>query len=356
MAIFVSIQNSVVMISSIQIKNYRCLKFLKVDRFSQVNLITGENNTGKSTLLEAITLYASQGDIEWIFKLLTERGEYYRAETGADSTALNLKSLASLFYDRKVLVNNGNGAITITATTDKRETADTLHLKIVEMGEQNTVGLEIENQTQKLIMPLFIDHPSRFYSHIKSVMPYKLVRTNSFFKSSEQLWDSIILTEKEDLTVEALQIIDPNIERLAFIEIDASGFRKPVVRVKGKEGIIPLSGMGDGINRVLSIILALVNCPDGVLLIDEFENGLHHTVQHKLWEVIFKMATKLNIQVFATTHSNDCIITFEELLNDDVHTNDGKLVRLDNKDGRIIQVEFDPEEMKIATEQRINLR
>lgn len=344
------------MISSLLVKNYRCLQYLKVDRFSQVNLITGENNTGKSTLLEAITLYASQGDVEWIFKLLAERGEYYKTEAGADFTALNLKSLASMFYNRKVLVNNGNGAITITASEDGSDSVDTLHLKIVEMGEQNTVGLEIENCMQKLIMPLFIDHPSRFYSHIKPAMPYRLVRTNSFFKSSEQLWDSIILTEKEDLTVEALQIVDPNIERLAFIEIDASGFRKPVVRVRGREGIIPLSGMGDGINRVLSIVLALVNCSNGVLLIDEFENGLHHTVQHKLWEVIFKMATKLNIQVFATTHSNDCIITFEELLNDDVHINDGKLVRLDNRDGRIIQVEFDPEEMKIATEQRINLR
>ena len=65
--------------------------------------------------------------------------------------------------------------------------------------------------------------------------------------------------------------------------------------------------MGDGINRILTIILAMVNCENGYLLIDEFENGLHYSVQEKLWEIIFYLAKRLNIQVFATTHSNDTI-------------------------------------------------
>jgi Predicted ATPases len=343
------------MISSLQIKNYRCLKHLQVDKFSQVNLITGENNTGKSTLLEALSIFASQGDLEWIFKLLAERGEYYRPKEGKDSTAMNLKSLTSLFYGRNVSVNDTNGIYVSTAGSGSQQ-EHFVELKIVEVGELHSLGLEVSSSLHKVVMPLFIENPSMFYSRIQHLYPFKLVRTSSFLRSSEQLWDQIILTEKEDLTVEALQIIDPNIDRLAFVEIDASGYRKPVVRIKDKGTIVPLSAMGDGINRVLSIILSLVNCADGILLIDEFENGLHHTVQHKLWEVIFRMATKLNIQVFATTHSNDCIITFEELLNDDIHINDGKLVRLDNRDGMIVQVEFDPEEMKIATEQRINLR
>lgn len=343
------------MISSLLVQNYRCLKYLKVDRFSQVNLITGENNTGKSTLLEALSLFAAQGNVEWIFKLLSERGEYYRPETGGDSTMYNLKSLSSMFSERKAEVNDSENAIAITAASVGEQSV-MLKLRVVEMYELQSIGLEIEAHNTKAVMPLFIDHPSRFYSSIKPLYPFRMVRTNSFFKSSEQLWDKIILTDKEDLTVEALQIIEPKIERLAFVEIDASGIRKPVVRIKGKDDIVPLSAMGDGINRVLSIILSLVNCANGVLLIDEFENGLHYTVQHKLWEVIFKMATKLNIQVFATTHSNDCIITFEELLNDDVHIKDGKLIRLDNRNGKIVQVEFDPEEMRIATEQRINLR
>lgn len=343
------------MLSSLLVKNYRCLKYLKVDQFSHVNLVTGENNTGKSTLLEAISLFVSQGDLGWIFKLLSERGEYYRPESDADNSSFNLKSLSSLFYDRQVLIDDECCSIGIT-TNGSNEVPSSLTLRIVEMGNQHSLGLEVVNATQKVVMPLFIDHPSHFYCNIKPASLFQLVRTSTNYKLNEQLWDQIILTEREDYTIEALKIVEPNIERLAFIQIDASGYRKPVVKLKGRDTIVPLSGMGDGINRVLSIILALVNCSNGILLIDEFENGLHHRVQHKLWEVIFSMAKKLGIQVFATTHSNDCILTFEQLLNDDVHINDGKLIRLDNKDGKIVQVEFDPEEMRIATEQRINLR
>ena len=68
--------------------------------------------------------------------------------------------------------------------------------------------------------------------------------------------------------------------------------------------------MGDGINRILHIMLSMVNAQDGYLLIDEFENGLHYSVQEKVWKVIFTLAKSLNVQVFATTHSNDCIKTF----------------------------------------------
>jgi AAA15 family ATPase/GTPase len=54
----------------------------------------------------------------------------------------------------------------------------------------------------------------------------------------------------------------------------------------------------------------MVNAQDGYLLIDEFENGLHYSVQEQVWEVVFTLAKSLNVQVFATTHSSDCIKAF----------------------------------------------
>ena len=114
--------------------------------------------------------------------------------------------------------------------------------------------------------------------------------------------------------------------------------------------------MGDGINRILTIILALVNSDNGFLLIDEFENGLHHTVQEQLWNVIFNLAQKLNVQIFVTTHSEDCISGFENILNSPNNSLDGKLIRLDNDNGTIKQVEFNAKELKIATDQNIETR
>ena len=114
--------------------------------------------------------------------------------------------------------------------------------------------------------------------------------------------------------------------------------------------------MGDGINRILTIILALVNAENGFLLIDEFENGLHHTVQEQLWKIIFDLAGKLNVQIFATTHSEDCISGFASVLNKHNNLIEGKLIRLENRNGIIRQVEYDANELRIATVNNIETR
>src|SRR5438045_2113512 len=74
----------------------------------------------------------------------------------------------------------------------------------------------------------------------------------------------------------------------------------------------PLYSLGNGMLRTLGISLALVSVKDGILLIDEFENGLYYSVQPDLWQLIFQVARCLNVQVFATTHSWDCIEAFQK--------------------------------------------
>jgi AAA15 family ATPase/GTPase len=129
------------------------------------------------------------------------------------------------------------------------------------------------------------------------------------------LWDNITLTDKENFVIDALRIIEPSTDRIAFIESVRSE-RIAVIKTKSNSNIVPLRSSGDGINRVLTIILGMVNCDNGYFLLDEFENGLHYTVQEKLWKIIFELAEKLDVQVFATTHSNDCIAAFQQVLND----------------------------------------
>jgi AAA15 family ATPase/GTPase len=67
---------------------------------------------------------------------------------------------------------------------------------------------------------------------------------------------------------------------------------------------------------------------NNILLIDEIDLGLHHSIQKKLWEIIFKFSKELNVQVFATTHSHDCVETFAEVWNNDSNKNDGNYIRL----------------------------
>lgn len=82
------------------------------------------------------------------------------------------------------------------------------------------------------------------------------------------------------------------------------------VELSGFAERIPLGVMGDGMWRMFAISVALANCANGLLLVDDIDTGLHHTVMDRMWRLISQAAQQLNVQVFATTHSRDC---FESL-------------------------------------------
>ncbi len=113
--------------------------------------------------------------------------------------------------------------------------------------------------------------------------------------------------------------------------------------------------MGEGMNRMFGIALALVNAKDGMLLIDEADTGLHYSVLSDLWKLIFEVAHRLNVQVFATTHSKDCLEAFQYAA--EVNTEEeGVLIRLENRKAGVGAVTFDEEELAIVTRERIEVR
>lgn len=362
------------MLHSLYIKNFRNLKDLKIRSLERVNLIIGKNSTGKSTILEALALYSSEGSIETLMEQLENRGEFDKENR--DKIENNVMSFSSIFTDRKINFEDKE-AISI-GTID----GELLQLQVVKYKNEveyieghgkitkniilkkekiNTfdyeIGLEIRfNGASNLIS--MVNFSKNFHRNLqeKEKPQFQFINTKTIEKNNNSLlWDKITLTEKEEYVIDALKIIEPKIDRLAFVE-GYKNERFPVVKLQGEKQVLPLKSMGDGINRILTIILALVNAEGGVLLIDEFENGLHHTVQEQLWKMIFLLAEALDIQVFATTHSEDCIRGFENVLND-YHVNaNGKLIRLDKKGDKIVQVEFDKAELKVATDFGIEIR
>src|SRR5262249_33163608 len=145
--------------------------------------------------------------------------------------------------------------------------------------------------------------------------------------------DQIALTEQEEYMLDALRIISPDIQRVSFIgEANSRKGRIPIVKMRDVEEPLPLRSRGDGLNRLFGIMLALVNARDGILLVDEFENGLHYSVQTEVWRHLFEVAGRLNVQVFATTHSWDCIEAFQKAAQEN-EKEEGVLVRLQEKKG-----------------------
>lgn len=124
-------------------------------------------------------------------------------------------------------------------------------------------------------------------------------------------------------------------------------------------GRAPLKSLGDGIQRLFEMAVAAASEPSELLLIDEFENGLHWSLQETLWRNLRELATRENIQIVATTHSWDCISAFASAMSDDpelgqlVHL--GKGVRKSQR-GQIIATTYDTRELTDATRARLEVR
>ena len=107
-------------------------------------------------------------------------------------------------------------------------------------------------------------------------------------------------------------------------------------------------------NRMLSIMLSLINAAGGILLVDEFENGLHYSVQPDAWRMVFKLVRDLDVQVFTTTHSRDAISSFQEVAAECEDL--GVLIRLNRRGDDIIPVVYSEDELAIANRHAIEVR
>lgn len=366
------------MINSISISNYKNLSELHIPAFSQVNLISGKNNVGKSTLLEALQLHINN---RCLFPILYFRGELDSDKRPSahpdDILRANLSAASSLFTGRKweigdgreIEINDGSHTVILRLVRYRDVESEADDGAIIKRrmtllpGAETQAGdvpaIEIFRDGDRHLIPLNIPISQfDFGIHRRDDIGLSTVISSNTDSAvyNPRKWDAITLTEKEDYVIEALRIIEPAIESLAFLESGTHSKRFPIVKVSGTAGRVPLRSMGDGINRILTIILALVNSEGGALLVDEIDNGLHYTVQKRLWEIIFSVAGKLNVQVFATTHSSDCIGSFGKVLAESDNAAMGRYIRLEKRNGVIRPTEYDERELSIVAANNLEIR
>ena len=160
-------------------------------------------------------------------------------------------------------------------------------------------------------------------------MPHQFVSSHDSGRTAQlgPLWDEVIYQGLEDYALDALRIIEPNVSAIFMVGDEDTGWsRRVIVRMENLDVPVTLGSLGDGISRVAVIIFALINARGGLLLVDEFENGLHHTVQLDAWRMIFSLAEKLDVQVFATSHSLETVAAFQQASAEVAE--EGRLIRL----------------------------
>lgn len=376
------------MLNSLLINNYKNIRHLSVPQLRRVNLVWGKNNVGKSSLLEALSIYASNGGLSQLYEILKMRGEDLNAFDTMNSvtTEDELNAFLPLVkdYKRSILETDGvqvgeseENVVTIKLVrvsrirTNLSESGKTSTIRIVASvdapQEENVVsqslGIQMANHSKQLDYVINLGgHGINEFGLLDTKrmpinVPFRYISSSGNQGASiYKLWSAVSMSESEDYVIKALQIIEPRIKRFNILTSDSIGSEQgfiPFVLLEGENNRVRLSSMGDGINRILTIILSLINCKGGIFLLDEFENGLHYSVQSKLWDIIFELAKNLDVQVFVTTHSNDCIKSFAH----SSMSEDGLAIRLDmGVNGLKAQLYEEPEKLIFAMNESIELR
>lgn len=189
------------------------------------------------------------------------------------------------------------------------------------------------------------------------VAPVAFLPARGFTNSeAKRLWDKASLADKDELLLEWLRFVETEVRDLRYISDSDSGVDLPYLKINGDRGRTPLSSMGDGLTRLFHIGLAMANASGGILLIDEFENGLHWEVQGQLWKALFEASNHFGVQVFATTHSQDCIQAFVEAQKDRLIPNASYAYRLERRGDEIRAHEFSQQGLEAAIRQGIEVR
>ncbi|MEG4084247.1 AAA family ATPase [Microcoleus sp. POL10_C6] len=374
------------MLESFQIHNFRLFKHLEVKNLGRVNLIVGKNNSGKSTFLEAVELYASNASATVMLELVESRQETWFSEAQPHSQNFISNPVRHLFFGHKLPSIGGDGIslgevssniklrIGAGAYQNKNDDEGTLRkIRISDVEfDEDISNVEVflvaeEGERTRRIFRLDrnirdIRRSSRiFYERQESELKYtwQIVYTaNMPNRKLAALWDLTSLTDLESEVISALRLIDDRVTGVAFVEDVSIGTtsdnRVPLVKIKGIDEPLPLKSMGDGMTRLFHIIVALVNARNGLLLIDEFENGLHWSVQPKVWDIVFQISERLNVQIFATTHSRDCIKGFYQAWNN--YPTLGAFFRLDAKNESIKATEYTSETLSDSIDMDVEVR
>lgn len=347
-------------INSLHVQNFRCFKNLSVSKFDRVNLITGKNNVGKTTFLESIWILINKGLPEIASEILLDREEIEKENEDIDRDIISQQrpNKKPSKIDYSFLFNSSEEeehVMVIESSGDRR----------VEVKYRINIGINTEKKrgyyflhgkSESVIPVSKYDDLSLAYYH--DLSPQKNIK--SFLIPSSGLdrallldmWDQIELTPREDFVIQILKIIDNNIVR-----VDLKGKKRvPYVRLENSDRAIPLASLGGGSVTAFSLALSMLSSSNGVFLIDEIENGIHYSALKKMWEFIFLVSRRFNVQVFATTHSKECIEAFQKVAAQDDDPESGMLIRLTNHDGDIIATNFDEEELEVMVRRGLEVR
>ena len=372
------IHESPKMIHSIQIRGYRGFSLFAMSGLGDINLLVGTNNSGKTSVLEALYLLASAGDPGALWQVLSRRGERLEEESAPRRPDVEF-DVSHLFHGHEI---RPGATFSIYANNQLPERAINYVIGEVSRKENREMfppegdgplgprlGIHVTGKPDPLVpvIPLSrrgglafetFDLPRRRRGAVEGATPAQFISTESLSRDElTRMWGKVVLTDAEVRVLRALRFLDPSIERIANIPTSSNFYasRGGFLIKRNSEPPVPIGSMGDGMWRVLALAIALSRSQDGILLVDEIDTGLHYTVMSDMWRLVADTARELRVQIFATTHSYDCVKSLAEICDTGISSQTRITIqRIEPEQGR--SVPYSEHEIRVAAERQIEVR
>jgi hypothetical protein len=354
------------MYTSFQVKNYRCFEDLTVEPLERVNLIAGKNNVGKTALLEALYVHSkydnpwAAANVNYWRGLVPKRPEFlWDLFREFDSTrTIELRSTDLNDATHLLRVTAKQHMIGVPVREPRPATGFT------DAATRVTIGAEIprtvvepqvtfhycgtSEETQICALILGADDKFRTEGVAEVIRERAVFLTAHFSLSTELLaakLSNLVEVKTDSRATQILQLLEP---RLKHLQPLSPAGRSSIFCDVGLGRLMPLGLMGDGLGRLLGIVLAIIEDPEiQVLFVDEIDSGFHHSVMADIWKAIALAAREFDVQVFATTHSDECISAAHQAFSKS-ETYDFRLHRLELVKDKIQSVTFDQETLDFA--------
>lgn len=319
------------MLKSIRIKNYRSFKDCLISDFGRINIFAGMNNSGKTTLLEALFLWSAAGNPQFAFNPIVVRVDVPVERVPVPGPTPSMMPAAGYMWSTawqpmfhalgfdapiEIVGNHGSlGRLELNISTERSnalvlspnaDTSDNYPDDLIFRYGSKSDSREIRIRTSGASYDM--ETSGEVEVLLQSV--FEVMYNTSI--DIERL--SKLKKEKTDASVlKAIQMVDPSVNS---IEIGVLGNRVVILADVGLPDRLPLQTLGAGPQRVATLATSAAAAAGGLFLIDEFDAGLHHSKLGDVWRALHTIAIDKEVQVFATTHSYECVRAAAEVLGD----------------------------------------
>jgi len=306
---------------SFEVKGFKKFTDLKVTNLGQFNLIVGDNNSGKTTLLEALL---ADRDFDKFLTYLSDILFHIKRFSNFSGNFLShYFSNIEDKYPQQILfkLTKGNQFEIIKLTRTAED-------QFFHLSSKNQEPLSDDNGSQVKIQ----GDKNRTFNFDSPFIPFGTLYSHELTRIYGKHIQ--LFVDKQDKLLDSLSLIIKNIRK---IEVSAAYSYEPILLIseKNKNRLLPLATYGDGTLKLFRILLSLFSSNHyNRAMIDEIDTGVHYSRLKDFLKSLLLVANEQHKQIFATTHSKECIEYFKEALKETGLENEGRIIRLaDTKTG-----------------------